>query len=125
MELFMKPSEQMSSMATLDFTASRPDGNRALPLRLQAVALFLQEDIGKPRQRPETHNGGGAHQLIVIQAQLFFAIPKEHLDVPARRDMGKQQLWTGLQVARREVTCPRDRSNQRPAPDHDFALQKY
>src|SRR5258708_17037430 len=103
MELFMKPSEQMSSMATLDFTASLPDGNRALPLRLQAVALFLQEDIGQHRQRPETHNGGGAHQLIVIQAQLFFAIAKEHLDVPPRRDMGKQQLWTGLPGATRPL----------------------
>src|SRR5258708_2357022 len=121
MELFMKPSEQMAAMATLDFTASLPDGNRALPLRLEAGAVVLQEDIGQHRQRPETHNGGGAHQLIVIQAQLFFAIAKEHLDVPARRDMGKQQLWTGLQVARREVTCLRDRSIQGLAHDHDLA----
>src|SRR5260221_14356796 len=96
MELFMKPSEQMSSMATLDFTASLPDGNRALPLRLQAVALFLQEDIGKPRQRPETHNGGGAHQVVGIQAPLLFAPAKEPLDVPPPHDIGKQHDWHRL-----------------------------
>ena len=51
LELSMKPSEQMSPMATLDFTPSLPNGDRALPLRLQAVALFLKEDIGEHRQR--------------------------------------------------------------------------
>jgi hypothetical protein len=50
LELLMKPGEQMSSMASLDFTPSFPDGNRTLPLRLQAVALFLQEDIGQHGQ---------------------------------------------------------------------------
>src|SRR6266496_3044464 len=57
LELLMKPVEQMSSMATLDFTPSLPDGQRALPLRLQAVALFLEEDIGQHGQGPETHDG--------------------------------------------------------------------
>src|SRR5258708_12115947 len=113
MELFMKSSEQMSSMATLDFTASLPDGNRALPLRLQAVALFLQEDIGQHRQRPETHNGGGAHQLIVIQAPPFFANPKKNPEVPAPPDMGQHALCTRLQGRDR----PHAASSAQPSPE--------
>src|SRR5438045_2773315 len=77
LELLMKPVEQMSSMATLDVTPSLPDGNRVLRLRRPPVALFLQEDRGQHRQRPETHAGGRAHQLILVHAQLFFAIAKE------------------------------------------------
>ena len=67
----MKPIEQVPPMAALDFTPSLPNGDRALPLRLQAVALFLQEDIGQHGQAPEAHNGTCAHQLILIQAQFF------------------------------------------------------
>ena len=52
-----------------------------LPLFLQAVALFLQEDIGQHRQGPEAHDGGGTHHLILIPAQFFLAIAKEDLDL--------------------------------------------
>src|SRR5258708_24979372 len=117
----MKPSEQMSSMATLDFTPRLPDSDGALPLRLQAVALFLQEDISEHGQGPETHESEGAHQLIVIQAQLFFAISKEDFDVPTCGDVGEQQLWTGLQVTGSPIACLRQRGIQRLSHNHHLA----
>src|SRR5436305_13424207 len=83
LELFMKPDKQMPPMATLDFPPSLSDGDRALPLRLQTGALFLQEDIGQHGQGPEAHDGGGTHQLILVQAQLLFAIAQEVFYGPA------------------------------------------
>ncbi len=47
----MKPIEHVSAMAALDLLSGFANGDVALPLFLQTVALFLQKDIGKPRQR--------------------------------------------------------------------------
>src|SRR5260370_39806259 len=85
-------------MAALDLAASFANGDRTLPLLLQAVLLVFQEDVGEHGQRPQAQDGGGAHQLIVIQAQFLFAGACENLDVPARRDMGKQRLGISLQI---------------------------
>lgn len=94
----MEPIKHLSTMATLNFTPGLTNGDMALSLGLQAGALFLKEDIGQHRQRPETHQCGRAHQLIVIPAQFFLAIAKEHFDVPTGRDMGEQGLRGGLQI---------------------------
>jgi hypothetical protein len=67
----MKPSEDIVAMAALDFASRFPNRDGALPLHLQAVRLFFEEDVGKPRQGPGTHNGSSAHQLIVIQTQFL------------------------------------------------------
>src|SRR5215469_13537561 len=47
----ISPAEQMPSMATLDLTPRLPNGDITLPLHLQAMAFFLQEDRGKPGQQ--------------------------------------------------------------------------
>ena len=86
----MKPIEHLPTMAALDLTAGLANGDVALPLRLQAVALFLQEDIGQHRQGPEAHDGRRAHHLILIPAQFFLAITEENLDVPTSGDMQEQ-----------------------------------
>src|SRR5947209_16918801 len=98
LELPMKPVEQMPPMATLDFTARLPNGDRALPLGLQAIAFFFEEDIGQHRQRPEANESRGAHQLILVQAQFFLAISKEDFDVPTRGNMREQHHWRRLQI---------------------------
>jgi hypothetical protein len=98
LELPMKPVEQMPPMAALDLPSGFANGDVALPLFLQTVALFLQKDIGQHRQRPEAHNSGGAHQLILVQAQFFLAISKEDFDIPTCRDVREQHLWTRFQV---------------------------
>ena len=54
-----KPVEQMPPMTTLDLTASLTNGDRTLPLGLQAVALLIKEDIGQHDQRPEVHGCRG------------------------------------------------------------------
>src|SRR6266516_565882 len=98
LELPMKPIEHMPPMATLALTAGLANGDVALPLLLQAVALLLQEDIGQHRQGPQAHNGRRAHHLILIQAQFFLAIAEEDLNVPTSRDRGQQPLWGGFQI---------------------------
>jgi hypothetical protein len=98
LELSMKPIEHMQTMAMLDLTSSLANGRMALPLCLQAVAFFLQEDIGKPRQGSEAHDGYCAHQLVLIQAQFFFARAFETLVVPTSSDMQEQGLWISLQI---------------------------
>src|SRR2546421_12861233 len=94
----MKPVEQIPPMTTLDLALRLADRDRALPLCLQANAFFLQEDIGQHGQGPETHDSDGAHQLILIQAQFFFAIAKEDLDIPPCSDVREQHLWRSLQI---------------------------
>jgi len=47
----MQPLEDVSTMAALDFASRFSNGDRALPLDLQAVLLFLQEDISQHGQR--------------------------------------------------------------------------
>jgi hypothetical protein len=69
----------------------------------------------------QAHNGARAHQVILVQAQLFFAIAKEHLDVPKRCDMPEQYLWRSLQGTRSPVARLRERSIQRLPYDHHLA----
>lgn len=73
----MKPLKHMVSMAALDFTPSLLDGDLVLLLLLQASALFLQGDVGQHRQCPQTSDCSGAHELIVIASQFFFAVAKD------------------------------------------------
>jgi len=94
----MKPLKDQATMATLDLTTSLAKGNRALPLLLQAALLFFQESVSQHRQRPEAYKSCGVHQLRVIQAQLFFPILEENLNVPACRDMAEQSGRVGFQI---------------------------
>lgn len=94
----MKPIEHMTTMATLDFLPGLSNADMALPLLLQAVALFLQEDIGQHGQRPEAYTGRCTHQLLLVQAQFFLAIAKEDLHIPPRRDRDEQRGWISFQI---------------------------
>jgi hypothetical protein len=53
LELVVKPAQNTPSMATLDLAPRFANGDRTLPLLLQARLLFLQEDIRQQSQRPE------------------------------------------------------------------------
>jgi hypothetical protein len=121
----MKPIEHIPTMAALDLTAGLANGDMTLPLLVQAVALFLQEDIGEHRQSPEAHNGDRAHHLILIQAQFFLAIAKEDLDVPTGRDMHEQGLWIGFQITRRPRACLRERGIQRLTHNDHLAAVEF
>ena len=81
----MKPIQKRSTMATLDFAAGLANGHRVLTVLLQPIAFFLQEDVRKPRQGPETQERRSTHQLILVQTQFFLAIAEKHLDVEAVR----------------------------------------
>jgi hypothetical protein len=72
----MQPLEDVSTKAALDFASRFFNGDKALPLDLQAVLLFLEEDISQHGQSREAQDGGGAHHLIVIQAEFLFAIAR-------------------------------------------------
>ncbi len=110
LELLKEPEKDTATLATLDFAASFSNGDRAL---LQAVLLFLQEDVGKPRQGPEAQDGGGTHHLIVVQAQFLFAVAEKHLDVPACSDMGEQGLGVAFQITGGPEPCLGERGIQR------------
>ncbi len=85
----MQPLEDVSTMAALDFASRFSNGDRALPLDLQAVLLFLEEDISQHGQSPEAQDGGGAHQLIVVQAEFLFAIARSGPQSPSARRYGR------------------------------------
>src|SRR5438034_658267 len=101
----MQPLEDVSTMAALDFASRFSNGDRTLPLDLQAMLLFLQEYIGHHRQGPEAQDGGGAHHLIVIQAEFLFAIAEEDLNLPACGEMGEQGLGISIQITRSPRAC--------------------
>jgi len=121
----MQPMEHLPAMATLDFTSGLANGNMTVPLCLQAVALFFQEDIGKPRQSPEAQDGDRGHHLILIQAQFFFAGAFEDLNVPACRDMDEQGWGISLQIAGCPIPSLRERSIQRLAHDDYLAAVEF
>src|SRR5712691_11294009 len=121
----MKPIEHMPTMTALDLTPSFANSDMALPLLLQAVALFLQEDIGEHRQGPEAHNGDRAHHLILIQAQFFLAITKEYLDVPTGSDMHEQGFWMGFQITGGPIACLRERGIQRLTHNDHLAAVEF
>ena len=83
----MQPLKQAATMTTLDLAASFANAHRALPQDAQASPFFIEKDVGKHRQRPKAQEGTRAHDLVMIQAQLFLAILEENLDLPTRRDM--------------------------------------
>src|SRR5947209_8947120 len=76
-------------MAALDLATGLAHSDRALPLDLQAVLLFLQEDISQHGQSPEAQESRGAHHLTVIQAEFLFAITEEDFDLEAARRDGR------------------------------------
>jgi hypothetical protein len=88
LELAMKPIEHLPTMAALDLTPSFANGDVALPLPLQAVALLLQEDIGQHGQGPEAQESDRT-RLILIPAQLFLAIARSGPQCPTEPRYGR------------------------------------
>jgi len=117
----MQPLKDVSTMTTLDFASRFSNGDRALPSDLQALLLFLQEDISQHGQRPEAQDGGNAHHLIVIQAEVLFAIAKEDLNLPACGDMSEQGLGIGIEITRSPRACLCQWGRKLPTHDHDLA----
>ena len=120
LKLLKKPEKQQAPMAALELAASLANGDRALPLLRHSVLLFLQEGRGEHRQGPEAQESGGAHQLVVIQAQLFLAIFEEDLDVEAgRRCAGGAGLgWQQDRLLAQYRACDRG-AGSRPACDNE------
>src|SRR5207245_11562249 len=106
----MKPVEYLSTMVGVGLPSGVANGDMALPLFWQAVAIFLQKDVGQHGEGPEAHKSSGAHQLILVQAQFFLAISKEHLDVPPCGDVLEQYLWIRFQVTGSPIAGLRYRS---------------
>lgn len=85
-------------MPALDLTARLTTGDRALPQGWQTMVFFLQE-------------GSGAHYVRVIQVYLLLAIGKQHVNVPAPREMGEQGWGVGLQSAASPESGLREQSH--------------
>jgi hypothetical protein len=54
LELRMKPEQDVAPQTPLEFPSRLANRDGALLLRRPPLPFFFQEDIGKPRQRPET-----------------------------------------------------------------------
>lgn len=70
-------------MKTLDLPACFANGDRVLPLLLQAVPFFIKKGVGKRGQTPKAHESESTHELILAQAKLFLSIGKQDFDIPA------------------------------------------
>jgi hypothetical protein len=117
----MQPVKQTTTMATLDFASTFANGRWALPPDLQTVLLFFQKDVDQQSQSPEAHQSLGAHELVMVQSKLFFAVGEEDFNVPARREMGKQGVRIRIQIAGGPIPRLRERSRERMAHDHHLA----
>lgn len=117
----MQPLTHQTTLAALDVAASLAQGDGTRKRRVHAGLLFLQEDASPQGQKPETHDGGGTHQLRVIQAEFLVAIAKEDVHIPACRAMGEQGLWVGFPIAGGPKPCLCQRSGKLPTPDDDLA----
>src|ERR1700674_2026456 len=117
----MQPLKQPATIPTLDLTSSFTNGDWTLPRDAQALLFFLKEDVDKQSQGPTPQDSRSAHQLIVIQAQFFFAIPEANLDDPTCRDMHDQGFGVRLQLTGGPVAGLRERGVQGVPYNHDLA----
>src|SRR5713226_5729132 len=79
----MEPLKHMTTMTTLDLTSSFANGHWTLSRDPQTLLFFFKKDVSEQSHRPKPQHGRSTHQLIVVQAQLLFAIAEEHLNVEA------------------------------------------
>jgi len=81
-ELLMNPVDHMTPVPTLNFAPSIAEGDVATTLAVQPGTLFIQESVNGHNERPETQDGGGIHELVLVETQQVFGITEQDLDVP-------------------------------------------
>ena len=112
-------------MEALQHPTGLADGDIALLLPDQPRALLLYQDVGGQRQGPETDDGSGGHELILIQAEHVFRVAKKDLHVPAGGGVAEQRGRVGVQVARGPIACRRGRRVEGRAGDDEVAAVEF
>src|SRR5688500_5990 len=94
LKLLAQPIEQMDTVGALDGALDGALGvaNRDVLLSGsgKAGAFLLKKDVGGQHQGPEADNRRRAHQLILVEAEQFFRVGKQNLDVPTHGQMADQ-----------------------------------
>src|SRR5436305_1502401 len=105
----MKPIEHMPTMAALDFPPRLSNGDMALPLLLQTIALFFQEDISQYRQRPEAHNCRATRQrhlaLYHVSSKTWVTVPATGSKVRMTASISSILLWKDMPSISQTACC--------------------
>ena len=117
----MDPIQKMTPMSALNLMASIAEGNMRLPFISQASTLLIQKEISGHNKHPETNNGGGLHQLILVEAQQVFSITEQDFNVPVSGNMLEQGYGISLQVTRCPIAHGLERTIQVIAGNHELA----
>jgi hypothetical protein len=98
-KLVKEPIEKMTPMTLTNMTNSITNGGMGLAQALQPVTFSIKEEVSNHNQRPEALDSQGVHQLVVVEAEEFFGVGKENLNIPTGSDMSQQGGGIGLEVA--------------------------
>jgi hypothetical protein len=74
----------MAGMYTLHGGARFTNTNMLLLFETQLGTLFIEKNVGRHDQSPETNDGVGGQELIMVNAQDSFGVLKEDLNLPSR-----------------------------------------
>lgn len=73
----------------------------------------VPDGSGKHGRAPETHERGGTHELIRVQARFLLPIGEKNLDAPAYADLRPQACNRSLLVAGSPRPCELERLGKR------------
>src|SRR3989304_352243 len=94
----MNPVHHMTPVPTLHLTAGVTESDMGVLLMVQSGTLLVKERVSGHDERPEAQDGGGLHELVLVETKQVFGIAEQDLDVPSRGDMIDQGRPIGFQV---------------------------
>ena len=79
----MYPINEMSPMSSPKLPPNIPNGQMLVGLLLIMRSFLVKKVVCQHDHRPETDDGSGRHQLILVQTKKLFGVSKKHLYIPA------------------------------------------
>src|SRR3989304_516769 len=116
----MNPIHDVTPMPALHFTTGVTKRNMDVLLTLQAVTLFIQENVSSHNERPKAQDSGGIHELVVVKTQQVFGVAEQDFDVPTGSDMLEQGHRIGVQITGGPVAHRLERTVQGETSDDDL-----
>lgn len=117
----MNPVQHMTPVAALHLTPGITERDMPVAFITQASAFLVKEGISGHDEGPETQDGGGIHELVVVETEQVFGIAEQDLDVPTGGDMIDQGGRIGIQVTGGPVAHRLERTVQGETSDDDLA----
>ncbi len=70
----MNSVQNMMPVPTLNLAPGIVEGDMNVLLPVQSVTFLVKENISGHEQRPKTQDGGGVHELVLVETKQIFSV---------------------------------------------------